>query len=92
MPDEQLGTAQPAWRDKRQLTERMIKLLQTPADCIITISAISGKFSFRRDACGCRRPVHRAGNSPLFAPQIQPGTDVIVGIDHQFFGGEQYLH
>ncbi len=47
MPDEQSGTPNQRGRDKRQLPERMIELLQPQLIAIITISVISGRFSFR---------------------------------------------
>ncbi len=86
MPDEQSGTPNQRGRDKCLLPERMIELLRPQLIAIITISVISGRFSFRVILVVRRRPVHRAGNSPLFARRFNLCTNVIVGINHQFFG------
>ncbi len=85
MPDEQSVQPNQRGRDKRQLPKRMIKLSRPQLIAIITISVISGRFSLGAMLVARRRPAHRAGNSPLLHRRFNLGTDVIVGIDHQFF-------
>ncbi len=85
MPDEQLVQPNQRGRDKRQLTKRMIELSSPQLIAIITISVISGRFSLGVILVVRRRPVHRAGNSPLLHRRFNLCPDVIVGIHHQFF-------